>query len=232
MIYHYLLMMERQESNIAFVEKLVSRAYYASCFSLPLFANPPDDLEKDFVVAAKEMATTLIGFTKVELDHTVFEDSLRTCIERSNNDFVKGCCVGLLYLLNKFSLEDIETRINEYAQSEDAIKIKLGEFVRGVIFECQTKILFNDDIIRLLTDIIGNLEWNIFSAILPPMRKTFTQLTRREFGIFVEKIAELYGLKVSKIKELKGEVEDQYLVFFSEIDYKVRKIFEKWFGEV
>ncbi len=232
MIYRFLSMLGNQENNLSIVEKLVKRNYYASCFSLPNLANPPDDLNEAFVLATRDMATTLIAISEIELDRNVFEDSLKICIEKSVNDFIKGCCVGLLYLINSITIEELKQEITEYINSEDSIKMKVGEFIRGIIFECQTKILFNTDIIKLLTELVENLDWNIFTAIVPSLRKTFATLKPREYDVFVEKIAEVYGLKVSTIKELKSEIDDQYLIFFMEINKKVRKIFEKWFGEV
>ena len=50
--------------------------------------------------------------------------------------------------------------------------------------------------------------------------------------LFVEKLAEHYGLIKKKHVELMDIVEDDVKDFFKIVDEKVRKIFEEWFGEV
>ena len=225
-------MMKNQDYNLNLIRKLISRCYFASCFSLPKMSNPPIELDEVFINAAKDMATTLIGLSKLNLNVNVFEESLKTCIDNSDNDFVRGGCVGIRYLMNSIKIENIKNLIREYIKSEDSIKIRVGEFVRGIIYVCQTKILYNIDIIKLLSEIIENLETKIFLSIVPSFRKTFSELSSREYEVFVEKIAEYYGLKTSKFKELTEKVEDKYLIFFFEINEKAYKIFKKWFGEV
>ncbi|MFX1338525.1 MAG: DUF5682 family protein, partial [Promethearchaeota archaeon] len=176
--------------------------------------------------------TTLIGLSTIKLNINMFEEGLKTCIDNSDNDFIRGGCIGILYLMNSIQIKDIEYLIREYVQSEDSIKVRVGEFVRGLIFVCQTKLLYNSDIIKLLSEIIENIETNIFLSIVPSLRKTFSELSLREYEVFVEKIAELYGLKTSKFKELTEKIEDKYLLFFFQINEKVYKIFKKWFNEV
>ncbi|MFX1444691.1 MAG: DUF5682 family protein, partial [Promethearchaeota archaeon] len=231
-IFRLLHMMKNQGYNLNLINKLISRCYFASCFSLPMMANPPKDLEDTFIIAVKDMATTLIGLSTIKLNINMFEEGLKTCIDNSDNDFIRGGCIGILYLMNSIQIKDIEYLIREYVQSEDSIKVRVGEFVRGLIFVCQTKLLYNSDIIKLLSEIIENIETNIFLSIVPSLRKTFSELSLREYEVFVEKIAELYGLKTSKFKELTEKIEDKYLLFFFQINEKVYKIFKKWFNEV
>ena len=53
-----------------------------------------------------------------------------------------------------------------------------------------------------------------------------------EYEIFVEKLAEYYGLIEKKHLELREIVEEDIKEFFKGVDDKLRKIFEEWFGEV
>ena len=232
MIFRFLHMMKNQGHNLNLIKKLISRCYFATCFSLPIMANPPKDLEDAFIIAAKDMATTLTGLSSLKLNISVFEEGLKTCIDNSDNDFIRGGCIGILYLMNSIQIKDIKYLIREYIKSEDSIKVRVGEFVRGIIYVCQTKILYNSDIIKLLSEIIENMETKIFLSIVPSLRKTFSELSFREYEVFVEKIAELYGLKSSKFKEITEKIEDKYLIFFFQINEKVYKIFKKWFKEV
>jgi hypothetical protein len=232
MIHRFLEMMKNQGYNLNLIKKLISRSYFASCFSLPTMANPPKDLEDTFIIATMDMATTLIGLSTLNLNVNVFEEGLKTCIDNSDNDFIRGGCIGILYLMNCIQIKDIEYLILEYVKSEDSIKVRVGEFVRGLIFVCQTKLLYNSDIIKLLSEIIVNIETKIFLSIAPSLRKTFSELSLREYEVFVEKIAEFYGLRTSKFKELTEKIEDKYLLFFFQINEKVYEIFKKWFNEV
>ncbi len=232
MISRFLHMMKNQGYNLNLITKLISRCYFASCFSLPIMANPPKNLEDAFIIAAKDMATTLIGLSTLKLNINVYEEGLKTCIDNSDNDFIRGGCIGILYLMNSIQIKDIKYLIREYVKSEDLIKVRVGEFVRGLIFICQTKLLYNSDIIKLLSEIIEDIETKVFLSIVPSLRKTFSELSLREYEVFVEKIAELYGLKTSKFKEITEKIENKYLIFFFQINEKVYEIFKKWFGEV
>ncbi|TFG30168.1 MAG: hypothetical protein EU532_01650 [Promethearchaeota archaeon] len=231
MIFRFLELMESQERNLKIIRNLIQRSYYASCIALPHLSNPPQDKETKFVVAIRDMGTTIITITNINLDIDLFYESLKTCVSNSQNDFVKGCCIGILYLMNHVNTDNIKKEILEYTKSEDAIKIKLGEFIRGLIFECKSKLLFNDEVVRLLVKIIEELEWVVFNALLPSLRKAFSELEPREYEVFVEKIAIIYGLKAKQITELKENIKDQFILFFFEIDKKVRKVFNDWFGE-
>ena len=117
-------------------------------------------------------------------------------------------------------IDKIETIIYDYLKSIDSIKVKVGNLIHGLIYVCQLKILVNQDIVKLLADVVQTVSWEVFSAILPALRKSFSELGSNEYEIFVEKLAEYYGLKKKK------------QVFFKSVDAKLRKLFEEWFGEV
>ncbi|MFX1410390.1 MAG: DUF5682 family protein [Promethearchaeota archaeon] len=232
MINQYVSMMENHKNNIPLINRIIQRCYFSCCFAIPNFANPPYEMEESIVIAIKNMANFLISLPEIDIDLNVFIESINSCIDNSDNEFLKGANLGILYLMNEIEIKNLKKLIIDYTYSIDSIQVKVGDLIRGIIFVCQAKILFNKDIIKLLSDLVENVEWNIFSAILPAMRKTFSELERREYEIFVEKIAEYYGLKESKFKEITDEVEDNILIFFGDIDKKVRTIFEEWFGEV
>nr|MDO8117764.1 DUF5682 family protein [Candidatus Sigynarchaeota archaeon] len=219
-----------QQVNVAIMDALAQRSYYQACMSLPHAANPPDDIEKELVDSAKNM-TMILNNTDVKIDEKVLIDSINITIQVSDNDFLKGCFTGLLYLMGNRDIRGIKKAIVEYILSADAIKIKVGEFIRGLVYECQATFLFNPEIVSLLADIIERVRWGIFTAILPSLRKTFSELDNHEYDVFVNKLAEIYGMKPSSIKELVDEIKEEYLVFFLDIDKKVREIYKKWILE-
>nr|MDO8086641.1 DUF5682 family protein [Candidatus Sigynarchaeum springense] len=230
-IFNYLKAMANQEKNLKQVETLLARNYFAMCFALPNNANPKDELVDPLVAAIKKVATVLLTFTGMDLDRQAFIGSLKTCMSTTANEFIKGCCLGIMYLMNAVDLPEVKRQITEYMKSNDSIKVKIGEFIRGIVFECQSQFLFNPDILKLLDDIISAVEWPVFSAILPSLKKSFSDLQPREYDIFTEKLAELYSLKATVVKELKDEIHDRHLALFGEINKKVHDIFEEWFGE-
>ena len=232
LIYQYLSMMEGQKENLILITNIIHRCYYTCCYSIPNFANPPNQDEEKYIVATKRLANTLNSILKINLDLKVFFESIKMCINNTDNEFIKGGNLGILYLMNNIALPHIKTVILEYLNSIESIQIKIGDLIRGIIYVCQAKILFNKDIVALLSEVIENIEWDIFTAILPAMRKTFSELEPREYEIFVEKLAEFYGLKTSTIKGISEDIEDKVLLFFRAIDKKVKDVFELWFGEV
>jgi hypothetical protein len=230
-IFHLLKAMVNQENNLKQVETLLVRNYFAMCFALPNLANPKDDLVDPIVTSVKKIATVLLTFTGVDLDRQAFIGSLKTCMSTTSNEFIKGCYLGILYLINAIDLNEVRRQIMEYTKSNDSIKVKIGELIRGVIYECQSQFLFNPDILKMLDELISSIEWPIFSAILPSLKKSFSDLQPREYDVFAEKLAEMYSLKASIVKELKDEVHDRHVALFGEINKKVQDIFEDWFGD-
>ncbi|MEX2715126.1 MAG: DUF5682 family protein [Candidatus Sigynarchaeota archaeon] len=230
-MFNYLKAMANQEKNLKQIETLLARNYFAMCFALPNNANPKDELVDPLVTAIKKVATVLLTFTGMDLDRQAFVGSLKTCMSTTTNEFIKGCCIGIMYLMNAVDLAEVKRQITEYMKSSDSIKVKIGEFIRGIVFECQSQFLFNPDILKLLDEVISTIEWPVFSAILPSLKKSFSDLQPREYEIFTEKLAELYSLKATVIKDLKDEIHDRHLALFGEINKKVRDIFEEWFGE-
>lgn len=232
MINEQISMMSNQEANISLMEKLVQRSYFSCCFNIPNIANPPQDIQDKVVIAMKNLANILTSLTTIKLDLTVFKESIKTCVENSTNFYIKGSATGVSFLIHDLTTQDIKIVLKDYAQSSNSIKIQMGDFIRGIIFVCQTTILLNPDIIKLLSDIIEGLEWVVFSAILPSLRKAFSELDQREYDVFVEKLSEHHGLKTKKFQEIKEDLEEEVLVFFAEMDKKVRNILLDWFGEV
>jgi hypothetical protein len=230
-IYHLLKAMVNQEKNLKQVEELLTRNYFATCFALPNLANPKDELVDPLVSSIKKVATVLLTFTGVDLDRHAFLGSLKTCMSTTANEFIKGCCLGIMYLMNAVDLPEVKRQIMEYMGSNDSIKVKIGELIRGVIFECQSQFLFNPDILKLLDEVISSVEWPIFAVILPSLKKSFCGLQPREYDIFAEKLAELYTLKATVVKELNDEIHDRHLALFGEINKRVEDIFEEWFGD-
>ncbi len=232
MIFQFMAMMGCSKDDMDLMEQLIQRSYYTCCFSIPNFANPPSGDEVKYIDAMKMLANTLISIQNIEIDLNVYIESINTCVENTSNEFIKGGTVGILYLLNYMKVKEIETLIYEYLNSIDSIKVKIGDLIRGLIYVCQAKLIFNQDIIRVLAKVVETIEWEVFSAILPPLRKAFSELHPTEYDIFVEKLAEHYGLIKRKHAELMDIVEEDVKNFFKIVDEKVKKIFEEWFGEV
>jgi len=232
MIYQFMSMLDCSKDEMDLMEQLIQRSYYTCCFSIPNFANPPKGDEVIYIDAMKMLANTLISIQNIEIDLNVYIESIKTCVENTSNEFIKGGTVGILYLLNYMTVKEIETLIYEYLNSIDSIKVKIGDLIGGLIYVCQARLIFNQDIIRLLAEVVETIEWEVFSAILPAMRKAFSELHLTEYDIFVEKLAEHYGLIKKKHVELMDIVEEDVKDFFKTVDEKVRKIFEEWFGEV
>lgn len=229
-IRRWLNMMEMDPGTMAAVDALAKRNYYATSFAVPKYASPPEDMQEDIARALKEFTTTFLHFTDLTLDPSVYQAALDNVAGSSGNDFIRGSCVGLLFLMNVVSTTDLKQRFMEYVKSDDATKMKLGEYVRGVLFVCQARILFSKDILELLNDIIGSIEWRVFTAILPSLRKSFTELEPREYDIFIERLSEMFGLRASVLVELK-EADASQLVFFSNVNAIVEGIVKQWMGE-
>ncbi len=232
MIHQYLLMMDARKEIIELITKLINRCYYTCCYAIPNFANPPQQDAEKYIVTIKKLADSFNSITELDLDLYVFTESIKTCIDSTRNEFIKGGNLGILYLMNKLSINEIKRNVLDDVNSVQSIQVKVGDLIRGIIYVCQAKILFNKEIIELFAEVVENLEWDIFTAIVPALRKAFSELQQREYEIFIEKLAEHYGLKESKINEVFDDVDDEILIFFKSIDKKVRDVFETWFGEV
>lgn len=232
MIYQYLSMVSAQQGDISLITNLIQRCYYTCCYTIPNFANPPQQDEENIITTIKKLANTLNSNIKFDLDLEVFVESVKTSIETTRNEFIKGGNLGILYLLNKLDIEEIKASVLDYVNSVESIKVKVGDLIRGIIYVCQAKILFHKDVVSLLSEVVESIEWDMFKAILPAMRKTFSELEPREYEIFVEKLSEFYGLKASEKTEVIDEIEDDVIIFFNVIDKKVKEILELWFGEV
>lgn len=232
MIYQNMAMLESPKENMELIEKLLQRCYYTCCFSIPNFANPPNADEVAYIDAMKMLANSLLSFRRIEIDISVYIESIKTCKDNSNNEFIKGGTIGILYLMNVMSVLDIKKIIYDYLNSIDSIKVNIGDLVRGLIYICRAKILFNLEIVELLAEVIETVNWEVFSAILPPLRKAFSQLHPNEYDLFVERLAEHYGLIKKKSLEIKKIEHDDIIDFFKTVDDKVRKIFNEWFGGI
>lgn len=232
MIFQFMAMMDSQKANLVLMEKLIHRSYYTCCFAIPNFANPPEADEVIYIDAMKMLGNTIMSIQNIDIDFTVYVESIKTCSENTNNEFIKGGTIGILYLLNYLTVSEIETIIYDYLNSVDSIKVKIGELIHGLIYVCQIKILINQEIVKLLAEVVGTVDWDVFSAILPALRKSFSELHLTEYEIFVEKLAEHYGLIEKKHVELKEIIEEDIKDFFKSVDDKLRKIFEEWFGKV
>ncbi len=232
MIYQYMLMLNIPKEILELIKHLIQRSYYTSCFSIPNSANPPTAEEVTYIDAFKTLANTLISIQKIEIDLNVYMGSIKTCMDNTNNEFIKGGTLGILYLMNYTSISDIKTIISGYLSSIDTIKVRVGDLIRGLIYVCQAKILFNQDIINVMATMVESINWDVFSAILPALRKAFSQLNPNEYEIFIEKLAEYYGLIQKKEVQFDEVVQEDVKDFFKMIDNNIRKIFEEWFGEV
>jgi hypothetical protein len=232
MIFQFMAMLDCSKMDMDLIGQLIQRSYYTCCFIIPNFANPPSGDEVKYIDAMKMFANTLISIQNIDIDLNVYIESINTCTENTGSEFIKGGTNGILYLLNYKKVQEIEKLIYAYLNSIDSIKVKIGDLIRGLIYVCQARIIFNQDIIKVLAEVVETIEWGVFSAILPALRKAFSELDPNEYEIFVEKLAEYYGLIKKKHVELMEIVEEDVRDFFKTVDEKVRKIFEEWFGEV
>jgi hypothetical protein len=233
MIHRYMKMVEiMDKQSLTLMRKIIHRNYFSCCFAIPNLANPSDNQQEEIVLALKNLANILNSLSDLSIDHNTFIGSIDSCIDNSENDFMMGSCVGIKYLMNIVSIAQVKKDVLDYVNSADEIKLKLGNFIRGIIFVCQSKIILNKEIVDVFSNVIEGLEWHIFSAILPTLRKAFSELNANDYDIFVEKLAEFYGLKESKFREIREVTQDEFLIFFEEIDEKVNNILKEWFDEV
>jgi len=232
MLFLHVSVLKQYEKMIPSLKTLIERAYFQLCHSIPNYINPPDELTDPFVTSLKNTANILVNYLPFQLSLNTFINTVEYVAKNTSSDYIAGCSVGVLHLMNIKTIKDVKNHLNTYMLSTNDIKIKTGEFIRGLINICQSKILINEEIIKMLSDLVSSIEWEIFTGILPSLRKTFADLEKREYEIFAEKLAEFYGLRKYKFQDIVEDVKDDFLALFLEADKKTREIYENWFGEL
>lgn len=229
---HQFLSMKSNPLTIELMEKILKRSFYAIIYLIPNIANPPQDIEEKIIESLRDFSNILVSFSQIDFDLNAFESSLASCENISDNFYIKGGMLGILYLLEKVKIDEIGLRIKQFLKSSNVIKAKMGAFVNGLIHTCKSKIIFNDTLIELLNTIVEDVDNETFMAILPAFRKSFSDLEEREYNIFADKLAQVLGLKKTVQIQLKDTVDKKGLSIFEIIDNKVKKIFEDWFGTI
>ncbi len=216
-----------QPSELMFLDTLVNRIYHSFCFALSN-ANPKGPEEEEFATALQTVLGIVVGFGSTVLDSSVFAGGLTTLGDATSSPYIKGACTGVLHLLGTLPLSAISQRIKNYLRSEMVIKIGVGEFIRGIFRTCEAKVLFEEEIISAVNNVMQEMNWDEFTVVLPSLRKAFLRFNPFEKNIFTEKLAQMLGIR--KLSAVKGpiEISDLVKVFLQEIDNEVEQIFKEW----
>jgi len=221
----YLITFQQSFQNS--VTNLIKMNYYALCTELLNSINCKEELIEQLLKNLHEITLYIITDFSLGLDILVFDGSLSTGYNYAKLYRTKGALLGARYLLGTISIHDLQTILKNLIISHVDFKSKVGEFVKGLIEMCQSKIVFEEEFIKLLIEIIQSLDWKTFLTVLPGFRSAFSNLPPHVSHNLIKKIAILLGAKdVEQITQI--DVDDGLKNIITDLDSQTRDILENW----
>ncbi|NCG19609.1 MAG: hypothetical protein GWP91_11435 [Rhodobacterales bacterium] len=182
--------MSRGDARIALV---VSGLFDRACIRLPLIANTPDtqvDVVLDRLQSLARMAT---GFDVVELDRVLLVSRLHQLVEiRDGSAVIRGAALGLLYGFGAVRMGPLVHIVTLALQGSSSQVQRGAGLLEGLFLTARTLFLGRDTrLIEVVGQALIALDWGEFKAILPDLRRAFTQFIPTEQDAIARRVSKI-----------------------------------------
>lgn len=228
----HLLVLDRlavqQKLGREVIATLASRAYARACLAIGELGAIPTDQQESTIGHLKSLAEAVLS-GDLELDRTLFSDSVRSAALASEVPFMQGAFAGILTELREIDPKDLATRVAAFATSQPAKMVLAGEFLDGAFAVSKTSMLLGADaLVGAIDQLLRAAPWEDFMTLLPKVRNAFERLHERQRLSFADRVASRYGLtEAEQVLEVKTTSEGAAL-YMATIDARVAAIMREW----
>lgn len=200
--------------------------YIVRCFEklivlLPSMADISSDCADNVISVLKTMYG-IIDIIPEESD--IFKQTLiAMTLANTKEPSVYGAVSGLLYAMDSAMRSDVETAMRGYLMGSISVKKQGAEFLKGLFSTARDIMLSDECFIKMVDNLITEMEYDDFMEILPSMKLAFSYFTPAEIQDTAKEVAKLHNTDKSNILS-RHAVDEKMFEFGNEIDADICEI--------
>ncbi len=213
------------------VERLldtIEATYTAAVLQIP--AAPDDEHVRDHVLALQDLVRMALTFEDRPLDARQLTEQLERVVADDTSleqPAFRGAALGVLYSLGhrrESQLADELRRLLDGSGARDA-----GVFLEGVFTAGKSVLLGGRRLLAAIDDVLAELDWDTFRAILPDLRRAFTQFIPSELDTIGVRVSARIGLSAEQNTD--QPVPEGLRALVAATDARSRAVLEEWLPE-
>jgi hypothetical protein len=193
---------------------VIAHTWTATVLQLHQLGTLEDEQVADGVHALQDVLRMTIGFDPRPLDARLLVEQLERVAARDECPAaVRGAVLGALHALGHRSEAELAGVLRTLLAGTDAADA--GPFLEGLFMVGRSVLLGGDALLAATDAVLGDLSWDRFRALLPDLRRAFTQFIPSEIDRLGSRVSAHLGL-VEAVPE--GPVPDGLFALVREAD--------------
>lgn len=198
--------------------------YRNRCFdkvisALPSIANVNEEKVKQ---CTSIMRTVYSIVQKMDVDkQEAYYEALLALVDCSEKEAtVYGAAIGILYASDSQFFDMAQSALRGFLLGSTEVKKQGAKYLKGLFGSARDVMLADDTFLRLVNELLSDMDTEDFMEILPNLRFAFSYFTPMETQQIAKKVASVYEVDSDDILHKKGV--DEFLAVFGEkIDLEV-----------
>ena len=210
------------------IADLAGRAYGRACLAIGDIGAIPTDQQETTLGHLKSLAEAVLS-GDLELDRSVFSDSVKAAALAATVPFMQGAFAGILTELREIDPADLAARVAAFARSHPTKMVLAGEFLDGAFAVSKTSMLLGADaLVQAIDELLRAAPWEDFMTLLPKVRNAFERLHERQRLSFADRVAVRYGLADDEQITERPATSAGAAAYLAKIDGQVAAIMKEW----
>ncbi|MCB9679415.1 MAG: hypothetical protein H6737_30200 [Alphaproteobacteria bacterium] len=201
----------------------IGATYTAAVLQIP--ANPEDEQLREHVERLQDLVRLALTFEPHPLDEQMLCEQLERVLRADEvHPGFRGAVLGVLYGFGHRRESDIAAELERMLAGSGARDA--GLFLEGLFTAGKSVMLGGRRLLAAVDDVLGQLDWPTFRAILPDLRRAFTQFIPSELDAIGVRVAARIGL--SSPADPDQPVPDGLRALVAETDRRVSGVLAGW----
>jgi len=203
---------------------LIDHCFKRVCFAIPTIAGEETSKLEEIVELMYSLVENVL-VCPVKLDFELLIQMTQATIIQTTEHIVKGALSGILFKVKAISNKELIRQIKGYIISNQEERMKIGDFLLGLLKIVQN-IALDNIIFATLNEVIMTPSAQEFLEILPGLKKSFADMPKKEKSLLLAKIRKLKEVK--KQNQLLSKTYQVDEIFLANIESKVYKKMGEW----
>ncbi|HEU4405756.1 MAG TPA: DUF5682 family protein, partial [Polyangiaceae bacterium] len=189
--YRDLIAPASQPRVVAAVVALFNKA----CLQLPMIANTPPEGAREALDRLQTLVRLALTFEGPALDRELLADKLGEAAgDLDGAPAIRGAALGVLFALGRASERRVAAELDAYLLGGPERVRQAGPFLEGLFLVSKSVFLNSRRLQQAIGRVLGQLDWPTFKALLPDLRRAFTQFIPSEIDRISARVGEETGL--------------------------------------
>ncbi|MCU0684335.1 MAG: DUF5682 family protein [Polyangiaceae bacterium] len=173
----------------------IAALFNKACLQLPMLANTPAEGSREALDGLQTLVRLALTFEGQVLDRELLADKLaEVAANLEGAPAIRGAALGVLFALGRAGERRVAAELDAYLLGGPERVRQAGPFLEGLFLVSKSVFLSSKRLLHAIGHVLGELDWGTFKALLPDLRRAFTQFIPSEIDHISNRVGEEVGL--------------------------------------